>query len=84
MEDVGEPVSVPQLGRLLQAEQEEGEVGAVLQRVGQLRHADQLGHDGARRKLGQVGLHQGDVHLDLGTLIQDAEESLWKPEREDG
>ena len=76
LEDVGEPLSVLQLGGLLQAEQEEGEVRAVLQRVGQLRHAHQLRHDGPRRKLGQEGLHQRDVLLDLRALVQDAEEGL--------
>lgn len=76
LEEVGEPLSVLQLGRLLQAKQEEGEVGAILQRVSQLRHTHQLCDDGPSRKLGQVGLHQGHVQLDLRALIQDIEESL--------
>lgn len=76
LEEVGQPLAVFQLGRLLQAEQEEGEVCAVLQWVRQLRHADQLRHDRPRRKLRQVRLHQGDVHLDLSTLLQNVEESL--------
>lgn len=82
LEEVGQPLPVLQLGRLLQAEQEEGEVGAVLQGVGQLRHAHQLRHDGPRRKLGQVRLHQGHVLLDLRTLVQDVEERLTEEERE--
>lgn len=76
LEEVRQPLSVLQLGRLLQAEQEEGEVGAVLQGVGQLGHAHQLRDDGPRCKLGQVGLHQGHVQLDLRALVQDVEESL--------
>lgn len=76
LEEVGEPLSVLQLGRLLQAKQEEGEVGAILQRVSQLRHTHQLCNDGPSSKLGQVGLHQGHVQLDLRALIQDIEESL--------
>lgn len=81
LEELGEPLAVPQLGRLLQAEQEEREVGAVLQGVSQLRHAHQLGDDGPGRELGQVGLDQRNVQLDLGALVQDAEESLNMRER---
>lgn len=58
-------------------------MGAVLQGVCQLGNADQLGDDGPGRKLGQVGLDQGHVQLDLGALVKDAEESLqqWKEEQ---
>lgn len=42
LEEVRQPLAVLELGRLLQAQQEEGEVGAVLQGVCQLRHAHQL------------------------------------------
>lgn len=76
LEEVYEPVAVLELGGLLQAEQEEGEVGAVLQRVGQLFHTHQLSHHRSRRKLRQVRLHQRDVHLDLSTLVQYIQESL--------
>lgn len=76
LEEVRQPLTVLELGRLLQAQQEEGEVGAVLQGVRQLVHAHQLGNDGPGRELGQVGLDQGHVQLDLGALVQDAEESL--------
>ncbi len=76
LEEVGEPLSVLQLGRLLQAEQEEGEVGAVLQGVSQLRHTHQLCDDSPSRKLGQVRFHQRYVQLDLRALVQDVEESL--------
>ncbi|TNN42348.1 hypothetical protein EYF80_047489 [Liparis tanakae] len=73
-EELGQRLAAPQPRRLLQAEQEEGEVGAVLQRAGQLGHAHQLGDDGAGRELGQVGLDQRDVGLDVGAAVQDAQE----------
>lgn len=82
LEQVRQPLAVLELGRLLQAQQEEGEVGAVLQGVRQLGHAHQLGDDGPGRELGQVGLDQGHVQLDLRALVQDGEESLreWREE----
>lgn len=76
LEEIGDPLAVFKLGRLLQAEQKQGEMGAVLQWVSQLGHAHQLGNDGTSYKLGQVGFHQGHVLLDLGALVQDVEESL--------
>jgi len=82
LEEVREPLTVLQLGRLLQAEQEEWEMGAILQRVSQLCHAHQLRYDGPGRELGQVGLHQRYVHLDLRALVQNTEKSL-KVVRED-
>lgn len=80
LKEIGEPLSVLQLGCLLQAEQEEWEMGAVLQWVSQLRHAHQLCDDCTSRKLGQVGFYQGHILLDLSALVQDVEESLqvWK------
>lgn len=76
LEEVSEPLTILELGRLLQAEQEEWEVGSVLQGVSQLRHAHQLCDDSPSRKLGQIRLHQGHVHLDLRALVQDVKESL--------
>lgn len=70
LKEVSKPLTVLQLGCLLQAEQEEGEVGAILQGVSQLCNADQLCNDSPGSKLGQVRFHQWNVHLDLGTLVQ--------------
>lgn len=76
LEQVSEPLPVLQFGRLLQAQKEEWEVGAVLQGVSQLCHAHQLRDDGPGRELSQVGLHQRHVHLDLRALVQDIQEGL--------
>lgn len=56
-------------------------MGAVFQGVSQLCHAHQLGNDGPRGKLGQVGFDQGHVHLDFGALVQYGEESLNESEK---
>lgn len=76
MEKVGKPVAVPQLHQLLQAEQEQWEMCTVLQLVGQVGEVDQVGDDCACCKLGQVGLHQRHFFLDVGTLIQNTQNSL--------
>lgn len=76
LEEVGKPVAVPQLHQLLQAEQEQREMRSVLQLVGQIVQVDQVGDDCACCKLGQVGLHQRDFLLDVGTLIQNTQNSL--------
>lgn len=76
LEQVGQPLSIFQLGHLLQAEEEKWEVGAVLQWVGQLCHAHEFSNDCPGSKLSQVRFHQGNIQLNLGTLVQNIEESL--------
>lgn len=77
LEQVSEPLLILQLGCLLQAKQEQRKVHAVLQRMSQVCDAHEVGDDGTCGKLGQIGLHQGNVTLKLGALVQKVKESLW-------
>lgn len=82
LEQVRQPLAVLQFHHLLQAEQEEWKMCAVLQLMGQICNADQVSNDSAGCKLGQVGLHKWDFFFNLGTLVQKTHKGLMKKERE--
>lgn len=76
LEQVSQPLTILQFGHLLQTEQKEWEVGAILQWMSHLCNADQLSNDGSRRKLCQVRLQQWDFFFNLRTLVQNTQNGL--------
>lgn len=70
LKQVSQPLLILQFSCLLKTEQEQRKVGAVLQRVGQVRNAQELSNDRTRSKLCQIRLHQWNVTFELRTLVQ--------------
>lgn len=76
LKQVRQPLAVLQFDHLLQAEQEQWEMGAILQMMGQICNADQVSDNSPSCKLCQVRLNQWDFFLYLGTLVQNTQKSL--------
>ena len=57
-------------------------MGAVLKVMGQICNADQVSDDSPCCKLCQVGFHQGDFFLYLGTLVQNTQKGLLSKENQ--